>query len=209
VTIGSVEPMKKLYARWGNQVHFLDVVVRQAHPGPAVPAYESLTEKWRDAEAYQREEAIPWTILVDDLEGTVHQVYGGLADPTYLIGIDGRVAYYDLWTYAPALDEAIRRLRAQGGRGIVESGVNRLPYMLPALTNGWRGLRRGLPQSVLDLETASPGAAVGTWLGSRLRPVLAPLTLRARPLPPAVHVSLAASAAALAFLGVRRWLKRA
>jgi hypothetical protein len=162
----------------------------------------------RDAEAYRREESIPWTILVDDLEGTVHQVYGGLADPTYLIDVDGKVAYYDLWTYAPALHEAIDRLIAQGGRGIVETGMNRLPYLLPALTEGWRALRRGLPQSVVELETASPGAALGTWLGYRLRPFLAPLTMRARPLPAAAHAGLAAGAAALAFLGIRHWASR-
>ena len=68
------------------------MLVRQAHPGPRVPPYRSLEQKLQDAHSYQRDEGIPWPVLVDDLAGTVHQVYGRLADPTYLIDADGRVA---------------------------------------------------------------------------------------------------------------------
>jgi len=204
VTIGSVEPLKKLYARWGDEVHFVDVLVRQAHPGPGVPPYHSFAAKLRDAQRYVEDEGIPWAVLVDDLAGSVHQAYGTLADPTYLLDRDGRAAYYNLWTYAPALHVALTALMAQGGRGVVDGGTNRLPLVMPALTTGWRGLRRGLGQSVLDLETASPGAATLTWLGYQLRPLLAPLTLRARPLPPTVKVGLAASGASLLAWGVRR-----
>lgn len=204
MTVGSVEPLKKLYARWGDQVHFVEVVVRQAHPGPDAPSYRTLEEKLRDAARYQEEDGIPWVVLADEVEGTVHQVYGGMADPTYLIDADGRVAYYNMWTYAPSLHQAIGALVEQGGRGVVLSGVNPLPHMTPAVTAGWRGLRRGLPQSFLEMETAFPGTASATWLGWQLRPLLAPLTQRARPLPPAVKGALAIGGAALAVALFRR-----
>jgi hypothetical protein len=198
-----VEPLKKLFARWGDQVHFLDILVRQAHPGPEVPPYETMAQKMADARRYQQEEGIPWVVLVDDREGTFHQAYGGLADPTYLIDTTGRVAYYNLWTFAPALHEAIGALLAQGGIGVVEEGTNRLPILFPALTDGWPALRRGLLQSVIDLETASPGAASLTWLGHQLRSLLAPLTLRAQPLPATTKIGLAVGAVAIAALGAR------
>src|SRR3954453_9174599 len=99
--------MKKLYARWGDQVHFVDVMVRQAHPGPRVPAYHTFEEKLRDARRYVEEEQIPWGVLVEDLEGTVHQTYGELADPTYLIDSDGRAAFYNMWPDAPVLLEVM------------------------------------------------------------------------------------------------------
>jgi len=189
----------------------VDVLIRQAHPGPDAPPYDSLAEKLRDAERYRHEEGIPWPVLVDDLDGTVHQAYGGLADPSYLIDVDGRVAFYELWTHAPTLHRAIRELLARGGRGVVLGGIDRRPHLLPALTAGWRALERGLPQSYLDLETASPGAATVTWLFGKLRPVLAPLTLRATPLPRSARLALAAGATALAGLaafGIRRAMKR-
>src|SRR5207248_624772 len=127
---------------------------------------------------------------------------------TYLIDTDGRVAFYDLWTYAPTLHEAIQSLLAQRGRGVVDGGANRLPLLLPAMTVGWRGLRRGLPQSYVDLELASPGAGALTWIGYQLRPLLKPFGQRAKPLPAAAKVGLAAGAGALAILAVRRLRRR-
>lgn len=175
----------------------MDVLIRQAHPGPAVTPYQSDNQKMADAGRYVREEHIPYPVLVDDLAGTVHQVYGGLADPVYLIDADGHVAYYNMWSYAPALDEAITALLAQGGRGIVKEGVNRAVYPLPAVVDGWRGLRRGLPQSYFDMETAAPGLADLAWLAYKLRPVLAPLALRAVPLPRSVRVAITGAIVAL------------
>lgn len=136
----------------------------------------------RDAERYKTDESIPWPVLADDLEGTVHQVYSGLADPTYLIDADGRVAYYTMWTHAPNLNHAIEALQQQEGRGVVKGGVDHVMHLLPAMTHGWRGIGRGLPQSYIDLETAAPGMGSGIWLGYQARSVLAPLTLRAEPL---------------------------
>lgn len=188
--------MKKLHARWGDAVEFIDVVVRQAHPGPGAAPYRSFEDKQRDAERYQRDEQIPWTVLVDDLPGTVHQAYGGVADPTYLIDADGRVAFYNIWTFAPSLDEALAQLFQQGGNGVVHGGVEQMPHLGPALTDGWRGLERGLPQSYLDLEMAAPGSATAVFLGSRLKPLLEPVTLRAESLPANLKLGLCLGALA-------------
>ncbi len=178
-------------------MRFVDVAIRQAHPGPKARHYTSFEQKMLDAVVYKREEGIPWTVLVDDLAGTVHQVYGGMADPTYLIDSDGRVAYYNMWTHVPTLHTAIEALVGQGGRGVVRRGVDRPPHVAAAMTDGWRGLRRGLPQSLVDVETAGPTTGTGAWLGHQLRPLLAPLTLRSEPLPTPVKVGLTAALAAI------------
>ena len=193
-------------AWYGDRVQFLSVVVRQAHPGERRPAYHTYDQKLADAREFQQQEGLAWPVLVDDLAGTVHQVYSGLADPTYLLDADGRVAYFVMWTHAPGLDRAIAALLAQGGRGIVAGGIDHVPHLTPSLTDGWKGIRRGLPQSFLDLETAAPGMASGIWLGYRLRPVLAPLTLRARPLPTVVGAALVAGVGAV--VAGAWWLRR-
>ena len=179
-------------------------MIRQAHPGPKAPPYRDFDQKLADARAYQTREALPWTVLIDDLEGSVHQVYGGLADPSYLIDLDGRVAFYEMWTYAPTLHQAIEALLKRDGRGQVEGGLTRGMNPLPALADGWRGLRLGLPQSFFDLTLALPGSASLLWLGHRLRPVLAPVALRARPLPGPVRLGLKALAAVWLARLVRR-----
>ena len=202
-----MEPLKQLFARWGDQVHFVEVFIRQAHPGPEVPPYRDFEQKMEDARRYVREESIPWVVLVDDLEGSVHQTYGGLADPSYLIDRDSRVAFYNLWTYAPALYEAISALMEQDSRGVVRGGMLRVPNLLPAMTAGWRALRRGLPQSYVDLELATPGAATATALGGIVGPIMRPLSQRARPLSPATRAAILGGAAAIAIWGARRWVR--
>lgn len=184
------------------------MVIRQAHPGPKARPYESFDDKLNDAVAYVLEERIPWPVAVDDLEGTVHQVYGGLSDPSYLIDADGNVAFYNMWTSAPVLHRAIEELLERGGRGVVAGGLDRRPHMMAAMTDGWRALRRGLPQSAVDMMVAAPGSPIGLWLGDKLKPVLRPLTLRARPLSRGWGLLLAAGAAAGLVLGARAISRR-
>lgn len=147
-------------------------------------------------------------MLVDGLEGTTHQVYGGLADPTYLIDADGRVSFYCLWTRAPTLFEAIQKLLNQDGRGAVKGdGIRRTPHLAASMTDGWKGLRRGFPRSLVELELSAPGVGIGTWLGYQIRPLLAPLTLRGKPLPTSAKIGLAIGAGALVALGWRAFTK--
>ena len=88
ITAGSAKPLKS-FINWSYRIHFVDVVIRQAHPGPAAPPYHGFDQMVGNAWKYKHEDGIPNTVLVDDLEGTTHQVYGGLADPTYLIDSGG------------------------------------------------------------------------------------------------------------------------
>jgi hypothetical protein len=207
--MGSVEPLKGLHRRWGDAVHFVDVVVRQIHPGPGVPAYRSEVQKTADAEAYRRDEGIPWTVLVDDVRGSVHQAYGGLANPAYLIGTDGRVSFYAPATGAPSLHRAVQELLAVGGRGVVAGGRDLVPHLLAAFTDGWHAIERGLPQSADELSSAAPGSVVLLRLGARLRPALAPLTLRAEPLGRRVRLALLAGVVAALLLGAGARQRRA
>jgi hypothetical protein len=193
-------------AHFGERVRLVEILVRQGHPGPDAPPYDTFEQKLADAYRYKEADGIPWTVLVDDLQGSVHQAYGSLADPTYLIDNAGRVAYYNAWTHAPTLFRAVEALLARDGRGVVLGGVDRAPHLGATLTGGWPALRRGLPQSVVDLETSVPGSGVGPWLGYKLKPLLAPLTLRERPLPAPARVALGAVAATGLLLAVRRAL---
>ncbi len=187
-----------MHARWGGRVQFIDVIIRQAHPGPGALPYATSGEKLEDARFYKRHLDIPWMVLADDLEGTVHQVYGGLSDPAYLIDSDGRVSHYNIWTNPPTLDAALGELERNGWTGTVKGTTSALPQLLAAATFGWPALRRGLPDSYIDLETACPGLATTAWLGYRLRALLAPLASRSRPLPSPLRVALTATAAILA-----------
>ncbi len=203
MAIGSVEPLKRLHAQWGDRVHVVDVLVRQAHPGPAEPPYASAEQKMADAERYQQSEQIPWPVLVDDVEGTVHRAYGGLANPSYLIGTDGRVSFYAPVTGAPRLHRALQELMRSGGRGVVSGGIDLVPHLLSTFTEGWRALERGRPQSVDDLSRALPGSVGLLRLGRVVRPLLALVALRGAPLPGTTLAPLLSAVAAAVLLSGR------
>ena len=163
-------------------------MIRQGHPGPQAREYSSYEQKRSDAQAHQAEDGIPWTVLVDDVQGSVHRAYGMLADPTFLLDRDGRVAFYNAVTHAPTLDVAIEQLMELGGLGVAGSGYDRRVHALPVIAGGWPGLRRGLPQSAIDLELAMPGGALVPFLGYQLRGVLAPVAQRGTRLPASAQV---------------------
>jgi hypothetical protein len=69
-------------------------------------------DKLRSAKEYQLED-INWPVLVDDYEGTGHRTYSQeMADPSFLIDAEGRVAFYCMWTHAPSLKPAFDELLA-------------------------------------------------------------------------------------------------
>lgn len=185
-------------------MRFVDVVVRQVHPGPDVPPYRSEAQKLADAEAYRREEAVPWTVLVDDVPGSVHRAYGGLANPAYLIGTDGRVSFYAPTTGAPTLHRAVERLLAAGGSGVVGGGRDIVPHLLAPVTDGWPAIERGLPQSANELSSAAPGTVTLLRVGRRLRPLLAPLTVRAEPVSPRAALAVASAAVGVVLVATGR-----
>ena len=132
---------------------------------------------------------------MDEVEGTVHRTYGGLTNPAYLIGTDGRISFYAPTAGGPALHRALVRLLARGGHGVVRGGIDRLPHLVPALTEGWRAIERGLPQSAAELRAAAPGAVTLLRLGRRARPLVGRFVLRAEPVPRRRQLALVALAA--------------
>ena len=192
-----------MHELYGDRVHLVDVFIRQAHPGEHRGAYHSDDQKLEEARQYQRDEALPWRVLVDDLAGTTHQTYGNMSDPVYLIDADGRVAFYGIWTHVPTLQQAIEALLAQGGRGVPgNGGIDHVLHLFASFVGGWRALRRGGVRALVEYELGTPPAATLTFLGHLAKPVLAPLALRATPLPIAARLALGAGMVAVAALVV-------
>jgi hypothetical protein len=191
VTRGGVYTMRELHRLYGEGVRFVEMLVRQAHPGERHGAYRSQEAKLEDARAYVREERITWPVLSDDLTGTVQRAYGGLAAAVYLIDSRGSVAFCGTWGQAPALRQAIDDLLARDGAGApAGKGTDRRPHLAAAIVAGRGGPLRGGRQALIDLELGFPGANILMAVGTTARPLLAPLALRTTPLPTRARASL-------------------
>ena len=175
VTRGGVATMQELYRLYGARVRFVEVLIRQAHPGERHGAYLSQEQKLQDARDYQREEGVPWPVLVDDLACSVQRAYGGLAAAAYLLDSEGMVAFCGTWGQSPALREAIDGLLARGGAGApAGKGTDRRPHLAGAILGGRSGPVRGGRRALFDLELGFPGGNILMLVGGLLRPLLRP-----------------------------------
>jgi hypothetical protein len=205
MTRGGVPSLKQLYVDQGyaNRAQWYEIYVREAHPGERYPAPDSFETKLAHARNFKRLEEIPWPVLVDDLAGTVHRAYGGLPNAAYVIDAEGRVAFKDQWASASALRRALDAL-ASGDGAPVEGGVERRMHLLGPMAFGWPAIQRGGDRAVREIIRTVPPLAGMLAVGHALKPVLAPLARRARPLTAGVKAASVISAVSLGLLARRR-----
>ena len=148
--MGEVSPLNALCEKYrGLGFEFLTVYVREPHPGENYGAHQSWEQKLKFARDCREQDGIKTTLLIDDLEGTMHQVYGTMPNMVYIIDKNGRVAYKAMWTdheeiagvlanlvmadelqakgvrVKPSYTEKINYIPAQYGEGIREKVFDR------------------------------------------------------------------------------------
>jgi alkyl hydroperoxide reductase subunit AhpC len=160
MTASTIGGINELYDRYrGDEIEFLFVYVREAHPGEIIPAHGSMREKIEAARLLRDEEDMQMPVVVDDLRGSIHRKYSRLPNPAFLVDKAGRVAFLSLWSKPEALAAAIEELlELQQERGVDRLIVNRgedlsmpLPY---SALSAYRALERGGKQSLSDFRQA-------------------------------------------------------
>jgi alkyl hydroperoxide reductase subunit AhpC len=160
MTAASIGGINGLYDRFrGDEIEFLFIYVREAHPGEIIPAHGSMREKTEAARLLRDEEDMQMPILVDDLRGSIHRKYSRLPNPAFLIDKSGRVAFLSLWSKPEGLGRAIEELiKLQEDRGVdhaVVSGGQDLAMPVPySALYAYRALERGGKQSLSDFRQA-------------------------------------------------------
>ena len=108
--------MEELASEFADVAHFPFVYTREAHPGETFSGLASIEQKVEHAKAI-REHGVKRTILIDSLDGQVHQTYGGLSNMTWIVDHVGRVAFKASWTVATDIRESLMEtLRVQEQR---------------------------------------------------------------------------------------------
>jgi hypothetical protein len=127
------------------------------------------------ARAFVERFGIERPVLVDDLAGTGHRLYGLLPNMTYLIGRGGRVLFRADWTDPPTIEQAIRYLLDARDRR--REGLSLKPFYAEFLGYRWSsqsafmaGLEVAGPQAVSDFSAAMERWAGGMPLKGRIDP---------------------------------------
>jgi peroxiredoxin len=148
-TAATIGGIKDLFERFNDQdVEFLFVYVREAHPGRFMPAHRSMDDKIQAAELLRDEEAIESLVLVDELHGRVHRKYGSLPNASFLIDKSGRIAFRSLGSRAKNIaDATVELLKIQEERGVdhavVAGGEDAALPPLNLFLHAHRALERG------------------------------------------------------------------
>lgn len=160
MTAASIKGINDLYDRFrGDDIEFLFVYVREAHPGERIPAHRSMRAKTGAARHLRDEDEILMPMVVDDVHGSIHKKYSRLPNPAFLIDKSGRVAFRCKWAKPDELASAIEELlEIQHERGVDHAVVNggqdlSMPHSYAVLYS-YRALERGGKESLQDFRHA-------------------------------------------------------
>ena len=97
MTASAIPSLKRLHAQCGDDVAFVMLNIREAHPGENYPQPETLEDKADHARALKDTYQMPWTVAVDDLDGTLNIAMDGKPNSTYLMDRDGKIVFRSIW----------------------------------------------------------------------------------------------------------------
>jgi hypothetical protein len=89
------------------------VYTREAHPGEHLPAHAGLADKLAAARRLREELGITRTILVDDLDGSVHAAYGLMPNMSWVLAPRATILDKATWTSAARIGEFLERNAVQ------------------------------------------------------------------------------------------------
>jgi hypothetical protein len=180
MTAGSRPALLHLFGEFFERVELVTAYVREAHPGEKYPHHTSLEQKLRHARDWVTLDHIPWTVVVDTLDGAVDRQYGPLQNPAYLIGRSGRVAFRALWAGQERLlrkmiDALLDREAAGEDPVVLGEQENLVIPLVHGAAEFDHAVGRGGEKAKQDFRRAFGGAVYALEkIASQLEPVINP-----------------------------------
>jgi len=101
-----IASMKELMLHF-NQFQYIVVYVREAHPGNNTPAHSSFSQKLQLANKLGPIHGENRIVLIDNLEGAFHKIYGSLPNMVYLVNPHGMINFRGDWNDTKALESVL------------------------------------------------------------------------------------------------------
>lgn len=156
VTASAIPGLNELHSQFRDDVRFVMVNVREAHPGEIIPQPEELDEKRENAQRLKDLRHIPYEVAVDDIDGTLHRALSPKPNSAYLLGQNGNILFRAHWAndtkgIKRALEAVTsgRPLKRTKSRGIIRPMWPTMRYISPVLEEAgkgaWRDMWRAVP----------------------------------------------------------------
>jgi hypothetical protein len=146
-------PAMEDVARRHPEAAFLVIYTREAHPGEITREHRSVEAKQAAARRLMAEEPLSRTVLIDNLDGGVHQLYGPAWDSVYVLDSAHKVVLRQAWTHPDEVELVLAAL-ASGAAFTARQTTDMAPAVGAPMGHG---LLRGGKQALIDFyETAPP-----------------------------------------------------
>lgn len=157
ITDSKVHVMDTLQKQFEDVV-FILLYTREAHPGEHYDAHGSFEEKLERARAFAAEYDVERTILVDDVEGTAHRQYGGMPNSVHVVNPDGTVVMRGDWNDVHTVK---RVLENRSENKIYERDIYRgRPVFFTQKKGATKVLANAGPRAVWDFAKHAPALAL-------------------------------------------------
>jgi len=157
ITDSKVRVMDELQKRFEDVV-FILLYTREAHPGEHFEAHDSIEAKLERARTFAAEYDIERTVLVDDIEGTAHRKYGEMPNSVHIVNPDGVVVMRGDWNDVRTVQEV---LETRDENRIYERDIYRgRPVVFTQKKGVVRVLTDAGPRAVWDFIKHAPALAL-------------------------------------------------
>jgi len=171
VTESAGPRLERLHRELGDDVRFVFVNTREAHPGEQIPQPKTFDEKWAHAQTVQDHHGFSFEVAVDDIDGQLHRHLSPKPNSAYLLLPDGTIAYRAHWANDDAaLTDAIDAVLAghpppRGRSRAMLRPLLRAVGHLPGI------VRDGGPKIERDVWHAAAPLAILARVSTYLRPL--------------------------------------
>lgn len=93
----SMPTLKRLHRKFGDQVEFVMLNVREAHPGEKIPQPEATAQKMSNATILKEHFDMPWTVASDDINGSLHRSLDTKPNAAFLMDTKGKLVFRSIW----------------------------------------------------------------------------------------------------------------
>jgi hypothetical protein len=161
--------LKRLHEEFGDDIAFVTLYVREAHPGDRYPQPDSIEQKMAFARELKQRDVLPWPVVVDDVDGTLHRELDPKPNAVYLMDTEGRVAFRALWSNDRY--EVLRKPLAElaGGRAPFTQHQGRMVPMMRGLTRMDHMLELSGPTARRDVRRSAPPMYAMARLAARVK----------------------------------------
>ena len=157
ITDSKVHVMDELQKQF-NDVEFILLYTREAHPGEHYDAHDSFEDKLERARTFAAEYDVERTLLVDDVEGTAHRQYGGMPNSVHVVNPDGVVVMRGDWNDVHTVEDV---LESRDESRIYERDIYRgRPVFFTEKKGATRVLADAGPRAVWDFLKHAPALAL-------------------------------------------------